>query len=375
MVKVLRHKPLLSSSKNFKYFLRQIDKNRYYSNFGPLYYKCKFKLEKYLNLKKNNIILTSSGHDSLLACCYLIKKKNPVKKYILVPSYSFQSGPLSILQAGFEPIFVDINISNLCLDEKQISLAFKKYEKSIAAIMFVSPFGYPIDINYLNNIQKKFKVSVIYDAADTFANFDKKTLDNSKVFITCSFHPTKTLPSNESGMIIMKKKYLDSFNSIINFGMNGLKSKETINFGFNGKFSEYDAAILMANFNNIYKIKKVLKIKINYIIDKLVNNKFITFQYLFGKKWLSLKFLIITKKEINFKSIYEKFKSKYKIHIYKPWSYFPMHKHFFFSRFKKLSLKNTNFIEKRTFCLPFSIDYKKKDLDRLISLINSTFYK
>ena len=74
MVKVLRHKPLLSSSKNFNYFLRQIDKNRYYSNFGPLYYQCKFKLEKYLNLSRNNIILTSSGHISLLACCCLIKK-------------------------------------------------------------------------------------------------------------------------------------------------------------------------------------------------------------------------------------------------------------------------------------------------------------
>ena len=115
----------------------------------------------------------------------------------------------------------------------------------------------------------------------------------------------------------------------------------------------------MANFNNIYKIKKILKIKINYVIDKLINNKYITFQYLFGKKWLSLKFLIITKNKINFKSLYKKFKSTNKIHIYKPWSYFPMHKHFFFSRFKKLSLKNTNFIEKRTFCLPFSIDYKK----------------
>jgi hypothetical protein len=60
MVKVLRHKSLLSSSKNFIYFLRQINKNRYYTNFGPLYYKCKFKLEKYLNIKKNNIILTST---------------------------------------------------------------------------------------------------------------------------------------------------------------------------------------------------------------------------------------------------------------------------------------------------------------------------
>jgi dTDP-4-amino-4,6-dideoxygalactose transaminase len=375
MAKVLKHKPLLSNSKNFNYFFRQIDKNRYYSNFGPLYYQCKFKLEKYLNLSRNNIILTSSGHISLLACCCLIKKNNPRKKYILVPSYSFQSNPLSILQAGFEPIFVDVNIDSLCLEEKQITLAFKKYKKNIAAIMFVSPFGYPINIDYLNNIQKKFKVSVIYDAADTFINFDKKNLDNSKVFITCSFHPTKTFPSNESGMIIMKKKYLHYFNSIINFGINGLESKETVNFGFNGKFSEYDAAILMANFNNIYKIKKLLKIKINYIVDKLKNNKFISFQNSFGKKWISLKFLIITKKEINFKSIYEKFKLVNKIHIYKPWSYFPMHKHFFFSRFKRLSLKNTNFLERRIFCLPFSIDYKKNDLERLISLIKKNFYK
>jgi dTDP-4-amino-4,6-dideoxygalactose transaminase len=375
MLKFLRHQPLLSSSKNFTYFLRQIDKNRYYSNFGPLYYQCKFRLEKYLNLKKNNIILTSSGHASLLACCYLIKKKNPKKKYILVPSYSFQSNPQSILQAGFEPIFVDINVDNLCFDDKQISLAFEKYKKSIAAIMFVSPFGFPIDINYLNNIQKKFGVFVIYDAADTFINFDKKKLDNSKIFITCSFHPTKTLPSNESGMIIMQKRYLHYFNSIINFGLSGLESKETKNLGFNGKFSEYDAAILMSNFNHIYRIKKILKIKINYVVDKLKSNKFIKFQDLFGKKWFSLKLLIITNKEFNFKSLYEKFKLIYKIHIYKPWSYFPMHKHIFFSRFKRLSLKNTNRIEKRIFCLPFSIDYKKKDLDRLINLINKNFYK
>ena len=77
MLKVLKNQPLLSNSKKFNFFLKKIDKNRYYSNFGPLYYQCKLKLEKYLCLKKNKIILTSSGHASLLACCYLIKKKNP----------------------------------------------------------------------------------------------------------------------------------------------------------------------------------------------------------------------------------------------------------------------------------------------------------
>lgn len=371
---ILSHRPLLSNSKNLMYYLKKIDKKRYYSNFGPLYNECKIRLEKYLNLKKNNIIITSSGHTSLLACCYLIKKKNPKKKYILVPSYSFQSNPQSILQSGFEPIFIDINIKNLCFDDSQISVAFKKY-RNIAAMMFVSPFGYPIDIDYLNKIQKRFRIPIIYDAADTFVNFDKKKIDNSKIFITCSFHPTKTLPANESGIIIAQKKYLKPLNSIINFGYSDLNNKETKTLGFNGKFSEYDAAILMANLDDIHNIKKKLFKNICYLINHLKSNKFIKLQPLFGITWLSLKLLIINNREVNFKIIYRKFKDLYRINIYKPWSYSPMHKHSFFRKFKRLPLKNTNFIEKRVFCLPFSIDYQKNDLDRLVSLINKNFNK
>jgi len=374
MKNTLSHKPLLSKTRSLIYYLKKIDKTRHYSNFGPLHNECKYRLEKYLNLKKNTVILTSSGHTSLLACCYLIKKNNPNKKYILVPSFCFQSNPQSILQSGFEPIFLDINRKDLCLDETQINLALKKY-KNVAGIMYVSPFGYPIDINYLNKLQKKFRISIIYDAADTFVNFDKKKIDNSEVFITCSFHPTKTLPANESGIIITQNKYLKSLNSIINFGYSDLNNKETKSLGFNGKFSEYDAAILMANLDDIHNIKKKLFKNIGYLINSLRSNKFVKFQSLFGKTWISLKLLIISNKIVDFKIIYRKFKNLYKINIYKHCSYFPMHKHFFFSRFKKLPLKNTNFIERRIFCLPFSIDYKKKDLDRLVSIVTDNFYK
>jgi dTDP-4-amino-4,6-dideoxygalactose transaminase len=375
MNKDLLQKPLLAKSNRLLHYLKKIDNNRYYSNFGPLYKECKKKFKKHLGLVKNTIIFTSNGYSSLLSLCCLVKKENPKKKYILVPSYSFQANPQAILQSGFEPIFMDIKVEDLCMDYEQIDTVFKKYKKNIAAIMFVSPFGYPISINYLNDIQNRFKTTVIYDAADTFMNFDKKTIDKSKIQIACSFHPTKTLPANESGMIITPRKYSNYFNSVINFGFKNNKNKETINLGFNAKFSEYDAAILMANLENVRNIKKKLIKNIGYIIYCLESNKFIKFQHLFGKTWLSLKFLIITNKTINFKSLYSRSFSKYKIQIYKPWSGLPMHKHNFFTKFKKSSLKNTNFIEKRIFCLPFSIDFRKKDLDRLINLINNNFYE
>ena len=381
MIKNLIYKPLLVKSNKLTYYLKKIDKNRYYSNFGPLYFQCKKKIENYLNLKKNKIILTSSGHNSLLSCCYLIKKLRPKRKYILVPSFSFNANPLSILQAGFEPIFLDICKFDLCLDNKQIIEAFQKHKNEIAGVMFVSPFGYPISLDYLNGIQKRFKTKVIYDAADTFFNLDKKILDNSKLLITCSFHPTKTLPGNESGMIIAPQKHEDYFNSIINFGSKTSKVKEVVNNGFNAKFSEYDAAILMANFDYINKFKIQIKKNLQYIIRSFVkekktceremNNRYINFQPHLSQTWLSLKLLVITNKKINFNKLYKKIQSSFKINIYRAWSLKPMHKHFFFKKFKKSLLVNTNYISDRIFFVPFNIDYKQKELNRLVVLLKS----
>ena len=373
MNKYLFQQPLLARTSKLVSYLRNVDKNRYYSNFGPLYKECKKKIEKYLGLKKNTIAFTSSGFSSLLSLCYFVKKKNPKKKYILVPSYSFQANPQAILQSGFEPIFLDINTKNLSMDYEQINAAFKKYKKNIAAVMIVSPFGYPIEIDYLNDIKNKFNTTVIYDAADTLLNFDKKNLDKSKKLIACSFHPTKTLPANESGMIIAPKKYYEYFNSVINFGFKDNINKETTNLGFNFKFSEYDAAILMANFDNILNIKKNIKKKIKYLVKKLDNNKYINFQHLFSKTWFSLKVLIISRDIINFQKLFIKMKSRYKIGIYKAWSFKPMHQHKIFKKFKKMPLNNTNSIEKRIFCIPFNINYKKNELDRLVRSINSIF--
>ena len=57
----------LAKSNKILKFLREIEKNKIYSNFGPLYFKLKKKLENRFKYKNNEIILTSSGHSSLLA--------------------------------------------------------------------------------------------------------------------------------------------------------------------------------------------------------------------------------------------------------------------------------------------------------------------
>ena len=89
---ILRYKPLLTSSNNILKFFKQIDKNRYYSNFGPLYYKCKKLIENKFNLERNKVVFTSSAHSSILACLYLIKS-NTKKKYVVTTSFNFFSAP------------------------------------------------------------------------------------------------------------------------------------------------------------------------------------------------------------------------------------------------------------------------------------------
>jgi dTDP-4-amino-4,6-dideoxygalactose transaminase len=129
----------------------------------------------------------------------------------------------------------------------------------------------------------------------------------------------------------------------------------------------------MSNFDNIQNIKKNIKEKIKYIVKKLDNNKYISFQHLFSKTWFSLKVLIISNKSINFQKLFKKIKSNNKVGIYKAWSSKPMHQHKIFKKFKKMPLNNTNDIEKRLFCIPFNIGYKKNELNRLVRSINSNF--
>ena len=187
-------------------------------------------------------------------------------------------------------------------------------------------------------------------------------------------------------MIIAPQKHEDYFNSIINFGSKTSKVKEVVNKGFNAKFSEYDAAILMANFDYINKFKIQIKKNLQYIIRNLAkekkignnkegsgatHNRYINFQPHLSQTWLSLKLSVITNKKINFNKLYKKIQSSFKINIYRAWSPKPMHKHIFFKKFKKSLLVNTNYISNRIFFLPFNIDYKKKELNRLVVLLKS----
>jgi dTDP-4-amino-4,6-dideoxygalactose transaminase len=367
---MLKFKPLLTPTKNLIKFLKQIDKNRYYSNFGPLYYRCKKLIENKFNLKKNKVVFTSSGHSSILACLYFIKNLTS-KKYIITTSFNFFAAPQSIVQAGFIPYFIDINIKTLHYCEQDFINIPKKILNNLACIIIPSPMGMPIDIKKLKQLKKKFKCELIYDAADTFNNLNKN-LNELNFFTVLSFHPTKDFGANESGLIICKKEYESKIENIISFGADK-KHKKSSSIGFNGKFSEYDAAIFLANYFANNKFQKKIKKNSIYFRKKFYNlkKKDIILHEDFGNKWFSSKICFISKK-LKFSILKKKF-LRNGIEIFNVWSIKPMSYQKNFENIKSTKLSNTKKYADKIFGISINKNYDKKELDLISNSIDNIF--
>ena len=82
---------------------------------------------------------------------------------IIVPALSFVATGNAVLQAGFTPVFVDIDRKTLNIDHLKIEDVITEKTK---AIMPVHLMGKPAEMDAINDIAKKYNLYVIEDAAE-----------------------------------------------------------------------------------------------------------------------------------------------------------------------------------------------------------------
>ncbi len=82
---------------------------------------------------------------------------------IIVPALSFVATGNAVLQAGFTPVFVDIDRKTLNIDPLKIEGVITEKTK---AVMPVHLMGKPCDMDAVNAIAKKYNLYVIEDAAE-----------------------------------------------------------------------------------------------------------------------------------------------------------------------------------------------------------------
>lgn len=109
-------------------------------------------------------IAVSSGTDAdalALAVLYDFGAKRGDE--IIIPALSFVATGNAVLQAGFTPVFVDVEIATLNIDPSKIESAITDKTR---AIMPVHLMGKPAEMDRINAVARRHKLYVIEDAAE-----------------------------------------------------------------------------------------------------------------------------------------------------------------------------------------------------------------
>ena len=154
---------------------------------GPEVKELEDRLASYTGAK--HCITVASGTEALLISLMAIGIK-PGDEVITTP-FSFIATAEVIVLLGAKPVFVDIEPDTCNINA---SLIEAKITDKTKAIIPVSLYGQPADMDEINAIAEKHKLIVIEDAAQSFgATYkNKKSCNLSKIGCT-SFFPSKPL--------------------------------------------------------------------------------------------------------------------------------------------------------------------------------------
>lgn len=167
--------------------------------------KClKFEKEFPKQFGKQHGILTNSGSSSnLLMMASLTSKRGyNLQKgtKVLVPVAGFPTTFNPILQLGFEPIFLDIELDTLNLDLDKAEDLIKKH--NIKVITFAHVLGNPPNMKWVMELVKRYDLLLLEDCCDALGStYDGKPLGSFGIMASCSFYPAHHMTMGEGGYV------------------------------------------------------------------------------------------------------------------------------------------------------------------------------
>ena len=224
------------------------------------------ELQNFTNTK--HAITCSSGTDALLLALMAIDIK-PGDEVITTPFTWISTGEMIALLKA-KPVFVDVEYDTFNIDTNLIEAAITKKTK---AIMPVSLYGQPADIENILHIASQYNLKVIIDGAQSFGSTYKGKMDSclGDISIT-SFFPSKPLGCYGDGGAVFTNN--DNYaNKIKMLRVHGQKKRYHHQYiGIGGRLDTLQAAILLAKLVNFKKELKNRQRVADLYSDKLSNN-------------------------------------------------------------------------------------------------------
>jgi len=177
---------------------------------------------------------------------------------VIVPDLTFVASPNAIEMTGAKPVFVDVDKKTLNLDPKKIE---KLITKKTKAIMPVDFNGRKIEIKKIREIAKKNNLFLVEDACHAIGSYyNNKHMGTLSDVAAFSFSIPKIITTGQGGMIITNKKEIfkkciaiKDFGRELNAKKNMLKAFDHNTIGYNFKFTEFQAAIGLAQMKKLSK--------------------------------------------------------------------------------------------------------------------------
>ncbi len=298
---------------------------------------------------------------------------------VIMPSFTFVSTANAFVLRGAVPVFIDIKLSTLNIDENLIEAAITQRTKAIVPVHYA---GVACEMDTIMKIAKKYNLLVIEDAAQALlSTYNKKYLGTIGDLGCLSFHETKNIISGEGGALLINNIKLKERAEIIREkGTNRSKffrgevDKYTwIDIGSSYLPSELVAAFLYAQMEQasviIAKRQEVYQQYMNGLIQlqkeghillpNIGNSRFDTNGHIF---YIITKSLNERTKLINYLR---------ECGIYGVFHYVPLHSSPAGTQYARVSgeLKNTDNISERLLRLPIYYEISVFEVEKIIETI------
>jgi dTDP-4-amino-4,6-dideoxygalactose transaminase len=123
---------------------------------------------------------------------------------VIMPSYTFVSTANAFVLRGAIPVFIDIRIDTLNIDESKIEAAITPRTKAIVPVHYA---GVACEMDTIMDIANRYGLYVIEDAAQgCMSTYKGRQLGTIGDFGCFSFHETKNIISGEGGALLVNRE-------------------------------------------------------------------------------------------------------------------------------------------------------------------------
>jgi len=232
---------------------------------------------------------TSTLHSALEACGVMPGDE------VISPAFTVIMNTTSTIHANAIPVYCDINPDDFTIDAADFA---RKITKKTKAVMTVSIYGLPPDMDKILEIAKKHNIAVIEDNAQCYLSKYKNKLAGSfGDMASYSFENTKHISCGEGGILITNNEQLAERSRKI--GGHGFKHLSAVEgrvrlrkdefqnplykrhdtIGWNYRLPEFNAAIALAQLERLDELVELRVKSAKLFIDVMKNCDYLIPQY------------------------------------------------------------------------------------------------